>query len=47
MLGPGQPPHEQERLRDFIERLLAERSPIWRRLGVLPRTVAPPTLAPM
>jgi SAM-dependent methyltransferase len=40
-LGPAQPQHEQDRLRDFIERLLAERAPIWRRLGVLPRAVAP------
>lgn len=40
-LGPGQPPDEQERLRDFILRVLAERAPVWRRLGVLPRTAAP------
>jgi SAM-dependent methyltransferase len=40
-LGPGQPQHEQERLRDFIERILVERAPVWRRLGVLPRAVAP------
>jgi SAM-dependent methyltransferase len=36
-LGPARPKHEQERLRDFIERVLAERAPVWRRLGVLPR----------
>jgi hypothetical protein len=36
-LGPAQPQHEQERLRDFIDRVLAERVPVWRRLGVLPR----------
>jgi SAM-dependent methyltransferase len=40
-LGPSQPQHEQDRLRDFIERILAERVPVWRRLGVLPRAVAP------
>jgi hypothetical protein len=39
-LGSAQPQHEQERLRDFIERVLAERAPVWRRLGVLPRAVA-------
>lgn len=39
-LGPAQPQHEQERLRDFIERVLAERAPVWRRLGVLPRSAA-------
>jgi SAM-dependent methyltransferase len=36
MLGAGQPGVELERLRDFIDRLLAERAPIWRRLGCLP-----------
>lgn len=35
-LGPGQAPEEQERLAGFIERVLAERAPVWRRLGVLP-----------
>jgi hypothetical protein len=35
MLGVGHPDDEQERLRAFIERLIAERAPVWRRLGVL------------
>jgi SAM-dependent methyltransferase len=35
MLGAGRPEEEQERLRAFIERLITERAPIWRRLGVL------------
>jgi SAM-dependent methyltransferase len=34
-LGPGQPETEQERLRAFIERLVTERAPLWRRLGAL------------
>jgi SAM-dependent methyltransferase len=34
-LGAGQPASEQDRLRQFIERVLAERVPAWRRLGVL------------
>jgi SAM-dependent methyltransferase len=40
-LGAGQPEDEQQRLVAFIERLIAERAPIWHRLGVLaglPRT---------
>ena len=36
-LGSAQPPGEQDRLRQFIERVLAERAPVWQRLGVLPR----------
>ncbi|HEV8680372.1 MAG TPA: class I SAM-dependent methyltransferase [Stellaceae bacterium] len=39
-LGPGQPPEELARLREFIERVLAERAPVWRRLGVLPPAAA-------
>jgi SAM-dependent methyltransferase len=35
MLGVGHPDDEQERLRVFIERLITERAPVWRRLGVL------------
>ena len=35
-LGAAQPPNEQDRLRQFIERVIAERGPVWRRLGVLP-----------
>jgi SAM-dependent methyltransferase len=35
MLGAGRPADEQARLCAFIERLIAERAPIWRRLGVL------------
>jgi SAM-dependent methyltransferase len=38
-LGASQPQHELDRLRDFIERILVERAPVWRRLGVLPRAV--------
>ena len=34
-LGTGQPEAERERLRAFIERLIAERAPVWQRLGVL------------
>lgn len=39
-LGAAQPEAEQERLRDFIERVIAERAPVWRRLGALPRAAA-------
>ena len=35
-LGAAQPPSEQDRLRGFIERVIAERAPAWRRLGVMP-----------
>ena len=35
-LGAGRPEAEQERLAAFIERVIAERGPVWRRLGVLP-----------
>jgi SAM-dependent methyltransferase len=34
-LGAAQPPDERDRLRGFIEGILAERGPVWRRLGVL------------
>jgi hypothetical protein len=34
-LGAGQPQAEQERLAAFIHRLIAERAPLWRRLGAL------------
>jgi hypothetical protein len=34
-LGAQQPQEERERLRTFIERLITERTPIWRRAGVL------------
>jgi SAM-dependent methyltransferase len=40
-LGVGQTEPEQQRLRAFIERLIAERAPVWHRLGALsglPRT---------
>jgi hypothetical protein len=30
-------PDQQDRLGAFIEDIIAERAPIWRRLGVLPR----------
>jgi hypothetical protein len=36
LLGSGQSPAEQERLAAFIERLIAERMPLWRQLGCLP-----------
>jgi SAM-dependent methyltransferase len=32
-------PDEQDRLCTFIERVIADREPVWRRLGVLPRSV--------
>ena len=35
-LGGTQPASEQDRLRGFIERVIAERAPVWRRLGGLP-----------
>ena len=35
MLGSNQSPAEQQRLAAFIERLIAERAPLWRRLGCL------------
>jgi SAM-dependent methyltransferase len=35
-LGAAQPASEQDRLRGFIERVIAERVPAWRRLGGLP-----------
>jgi SAM-dependent methyltransferase len=35
-LGPAQSAIEQDRLRGFIERVIVERAPAWRRLGGLP-----------
>jgi hypothetical protein len=35
MLGGDRPPDEQQRLRAFIERLIAARAPLWHRLGAL------------
>jgi hypothetical protein len=35
-------PDQRDRLCSFIERVLADREPVWRRLGVLPRS-APAT----
>src|SRR5205814_1538003 len=35
MLGSSQSTAEQQRLADFIERLIAERMPLWRQLGCL------------
>jgi len=35
-LATGQPEGEQQRLHEFINRLLSERAPVWRALGVLP-----------
>jgi hypothetical protein len=35
VLGAGHAEGEQERLRAFIERMIAERAPIWHRLGAL------------
>jgi SAM-dependent methyltransferase len=35
-LAAGQPPGEEERLRDVIAGILAESLPLWRRLGALP-----------
>jgi len=34
-LGAGQPGEEQQRLSAFIDRLIVERAPVWRRLGAL------------
>jgi SAM-dependent methyltransferase len=39
-LGVEQSPTEQDRLRGFLERVLGERAPVWRRLGALPRHAA-------
>jgi hypothetical protein len=39
-LGAAQPADEQDRLRGFIERIIAERAPAWRRLGGLPNETA-------
>ena len=39
-LGATQPASEQDRLRGFIERVIAERVPAWRRLGGLPNQTA-------
>jgi SAM-dependent methyltransferase len=36
-LGAGQPEAEQQRLRVFVDRLIAERAPLWHRLGALSR----------
>jgi SAM-dependent methyltransferase len=41
-LGADQPESEQRRLRDFIDRVLAEGVPVWRRLGALPRSASSP-----
>ena len=37
-LSAGKPPSEQERLRTFIEGVLAGRAPTWRRLGAVPHS---------
>ena len=34
-LGAAQPEAEQQRLRAFIECLIAERAPLWHRLGAV------------
>jgi hypothetical protein len=36
ILGSGQSVAERQRLAAFIERLIAERMPLWRQLGCLP-----------
>jgi SAM-dependent methyltransferase len=36
-LGAGRPESEQHRLREFCERLLAQRAPIWRAFGLVPQ----------
>jgi SAM-dependent methyltransferase len=36
-LAAAQPPEVQDKLRDVIERILVDRVPVWRSLGVLPR----------
>jgi len=35
-LGAGQPEAERQRLREFIDMLVTERTPVWRHVGVLP-----------
>ncbi len=39
-LGAAQPSSEQDRLRGFIERVIVERAPAWRRLGAMPSQAA-------
>ena len=39
MLGANHPESERQSLQEFIDLLVTERTPIWRRLGVLPRGV--------
>jgi SAM-dependent methyltransferase len=41
-LGADQPESERQRLREFIDLLIAERAPIWRGLGVLPAASGAP-----
>jgi SAM-dependent methyltransferase len=41
-LGAGHPPPERERLRTFLDRILADRAPVWCRLGALPPPGTPP-----
>jgi hypothetical protein len=41
-LAAGQTEDEEKRLAAFIERLIAERAPTWRRLGALPRPPCAP-----
>jgi SAM-dependent methyltransferase len=41
-LGAGHPPAERERLRTFLDRIVVDRAPVWRRLGALPPAGAPP-----
>jgi hypothetical protein len=38
-LANGRSEAEKERLRAFIERLVAERAPIWQRLGALASSI--------
>jgi SAM-dependent methyltransferase len=35
-LGAGHPEDERRRLREFVDRLMVQRAPVWRQLGVLP-----------
>ena len=42
MLGADQPESERQRLQEFIDRLVTERAPLWRRLGALSATSGAP-----
>ncbi|MBV9587264.1 MAG: hypothetical protein JO213_20510 [Alphaproteobacteria bacterium] len=41
LIGRDQPDTEQQRLAAFIQRLIADKAPLWRRLGALSVAAAP------